>query len=483
MKKIVALFSALIIFTSLFAGCGSTEKNAAVNSSGDSTKAAAGSTASATETAKKFDGKVVVFATNWIIKENDRAKEYSQITKEKLGFDLEVINPPFAEASEKLNVMLSSGEQIDVIWKSTPSDMLSLAEKGYLIPVEDYLKNSKEMTADKWLGWDYMDPVKYDGKAYAVPLMKASGYIPTINKAWLDELGLQVPKTFEELNNVLVKFKEAKLGGDATIPMAHQWSYGDHVASFLGMWGLTSPNPQLDSNGKRYHPWLTPEAAEGFKWLQDMYAKGILDKEFPTVQEEPMRQKVINGMVGFFMDWPGANYDMNAKAKAAGKKSEMVAMEQVAAKSGITPVTPGNTICMWMISKTSKNPDAAFALIEYWNTEEGAKNFSLKEGMDYKVVDGKKVGDPTNGNFITEVSKTGTLVKAIQAIGLDPTEEGIAGAAVLDKQIQFPAPLPNATVAHDIARPLALKCITGGMSVEDFQKELASSLKAKDLID
>lgn len=426
--------------------------------------------------------KFVVFTTNWIVKDNARIDEYKTIIKEKFGKDLVIINPPFAEAAEKLNIMLASGEQIDVIWKSTPGDMLMLVEKDLLYPLEDMLKASATLTQDQWSGWNYLDPVSYDGHVYALPLMKASAYIPTINKAWLDKLGLPIPTTFAELESTLRAFKDAKLAGDATIPLAHQWSYCDHVASFLGMFGLPGPNVYLE-DGKRVHPWLTAEAAQGLTWLQSMYKDGILDSEFPTAQEEPMRQKVISGMVGLFFDWAGANNDMNAKAKEQGNLCEMVAMPAPAAIDGKPAYITGNTICMWMVPKTAADPQASFDLISYWYSKEGAEKFSLTEGYDYKVVDGKKIGDPVNGNFIVDVSKTGTLVKALERIGLDATQESIDGAAVMDAQIIFPSPLPGIGDVQDIARPLVLRCITGELTVQAFQDELRTELLAKGLID
>ncbi len=429
----------------------------------------------------KFSGTVHVFATNWIIKEDDRIKEYSAKVKEKFGFDLKFTAPPFADSEEKLNVMLASGEDIDVIWKSTPGGMLSLVEKGYLQPLTTYVNNSEVLNEENWLGVPYLETLSAEGEIYGIPNMKPSGYIPTINKAWLDKLNLPIPTTFEELNTTLQAFKDAKLAGDATIPLAHQWSYGDHIASFLGMWGLEGPNPVMDANGSITHPWLTPEAKEGFIWLQDMYKNKILDTEFPTAQEEPLRQKVINGMVGVFFDWPGANYDMNKKGKEAGKLVEMVAMDQLAAKAGITPVTPGNTITSWMIPKTSKNPDAAFKLIEFWNTPEGADLFGMMEGYDYNMVDGKKTVDPQKANFFVSQGESGTLVKDWTNTAPD-TEEAKLGSAVLNKFMKFPPAIKGQAQAQDITRSLALKTIMGESTVDEFQAELKKQLLNKKLI-
>lgn len=43
-------------------------------------------------------------------------------------------------------------------------------------------------------------------------------HVAYIRQDWLDELGMDMPKTKEELGEYLYAVKEAKLGGDNTIP-------------------------------------------------------------------------------------------------------------------------------------------------------------------------------------------------------------------------------------------------------------------------
>ena len=45
-------------------------------------------------------------------------------------------------------------------------------------------------------------------------------HVAYIRQDWLDELGMDMPKTKEELGEYLYAVKEAKLGGDNTIPWA-----------------------------------------------------------------------------------------------------------------------------------------------------------------------------------------------------------------------------------------------------------------------
>ena len=103
-----------------------------------------------------------------------------------------------------------------------------------------------------------------DGKIYGLPAGEQMGtagigrekdysifsvpQFAMINKVWLDDLGLQVPTTLDELHDVLVAFKEndmsAKIYGNeagSTIPMStgfDEWCWGQNV--FYAGFGFTN---------------------------------------------------------------------------------------------------------------------------------------------------------------------------------------------------------------------------------------------------
>ncbi len=103
-----------------------------------------------------------------------------------------------------------------------------------------------------------------DGKIYGLPAAEMMGTAATgasddysihsiqqfsmINKAWLDDLGLAVPETVEELKTALQAFKDndmaAKMYGNdpgSTIPMSFgfdQWCWGQNI--FYAPFGLTN---------------------------------------------------------------------------------------------------------------------------------------------------------------------------------------------------------------------------------------------------
>lgn len=138
-----------------------------------------------------------------------------------------------------------------------------------------------------------------------------------INKAWLDDLGMEVPTTLDELHEALTAFKENDMsakyyGNDAgsTIPMStgfDQWCWGQNI--FYAGFGFTNwPNDVINDLV------LTPEgkvdfvcASENYRdaltYFHDWYAEGLMDKEMFSQTDTQLISKCSQGYVGVATWW------------------------------------------------------------------------------------------------------------------------------------------------------------------------------------
>ena len=137
-----------------------------------------------------------------------------------------------------------------------------------------------------------------------------------INKTWLDELGLQVPTTLDELHDVLVAFKENDMatmyGNDAgqTIPMSFgidQWCWGQNI--FYAGFGFTNwtndvcadlllqPAGPLNfvSGGDSYRAAL--------EYFHDWFTEGLIDQEVFSQDDTQYMAKCGQGRVGVATWW------------------------------------------------------------------------------------------------------------------------------------------------------------------------------------
>ena len=138
-----------------------------------------------------------------------------------------------------------------------------------------------------------------------------------INKAWLDDLGLEVPTTLDELHDALKAFADndmsAKYYGNApgsTIPMStgfDQWCWGQNI--FYAGFGFTNwPNDicnDLILNDEKKAEFVC--ASDGYReavtYFHDWYAEGLMDQEMFSQDDKQLLAKCAQGYVGVSTWW------------------------------------------------------------------------------------------------------------------------------------------------------------------------------------
>lgn len=138
-----------------------------------------------------------------------------------------------------------------------------------------------------------------------------------INKAWLDDLGLEVPTTLDELHTALKAFKDndmsVKYYGNApgsTIPMStgfDQWCWGQNI--FYAGFGFTNwPNDVcndlvLRDDGKVEFICTTDNYRDALTYFHDWYAEGLMDVEMFSQDDTQLISKCSQGYVGVSTWW------------------------------------------------------------------------------------------------------------------------------------------------------------------------------------
>ena len=138
-----------------------------------------------------------------------------------------------------------------------------------------------------------------------------------INKAWLDDLGLAVPTTLDELHTALKAFKDndmsAKMYGNApgsTLPMTtgfDQWCWGQNV--FYAGFGFTNwPNDVcndlvLQPDGKVNFVCDDDNYRAAMTYFHDWYDEGLIDTEMFSQSDTQLISKCQQGYVGVSTWW------------------------------------------------------------------------------------------------------------------------------------------------------------------------------------
>ena len=230
--------------------------------------------------------------------------------------------------ADKKNLALAKkGSLPDGLFNADMSDydLLRYAKQGVIIPLEqlidNYMPNLKKILDENP---QYRTLITAeDGHIYGFPwieqlgsgkeAIQSVGSMPFINKKWLDELGLEIPKTTEELKETLIAFKDNDMAGDGqTIPMSFMLNDGNEdIGTILGAFGEgygDIPEHLAVSNDKKVVYTATQEGyKEALKWMNELSKEGLIDPEVYTQDWSTYVSKGKAGRYGLCFTWDCAN--------------------------------------------------------------------------------------------------------------------------------------------------------------------------------
>lgn len=240
-------------------------------------------------------------------------KEMQDYILEQTGVKVEIIMPP-SDASaekEKLNLLLAGGDQIDAWWED---DWGKYAKDGIIIPLNEYLEAPEAKALwdlwEPWGSWEKM--TDSDGNIWAIPRNTDTVPYPIMYRTdWLDLLGMDVPSTFDELNDYLYKIKELDpYGNGETIPLMLEKGTSElgildrAEYAFLGGYVENGNGKWIDeTDGKVKPEWLADGYTDFLKQMNQWYQDGIIHKENFTMDVDTVRGNITKGAVAASAAW------------------------------------------------------------------------------------------------------------------------------------------------------------------------------------
>ena len=147
-------------------------------------------------------------------------------------------------------------------------------------------------------------------------------YVTLIRKDWCDQVGMDIPKTWEEFNAVAAAWKEAGLGviGDTLITGSFtyvgSWIDADTTQEELALYFDLNVAP------------FTWDATERFlRARNEQYNAGIYDSEFYLNKEDSLtKSKFVSGQTGTYSTYMSSGTDVFASLLANNPNAEVATM-------------------------------------------------------------------------------------------------------------------------------------------------------------
>lgn len=252
-----------------------------------------------------------IFAGISALSPDNSEKPLVQQMNEAMGVTIEWNCVSGDTLTEKKNLILNAGSDLpDALMAAslTDSELLTYGGNGLLIPLEDYIN---EETMPNLMKIVEKRPEMLatctmpDGHIYGLPGISEMGFeytdgntyyigaIPqftAINTDWLEEVGMEMPTTVDELHDVLVAFKENDVNGNGDptdeIPLSFifpekngSWCAG--LGTLLAPFGCTDyqADHRAIENGQVYYQAASEEYKNAIAYYHDWFEEGLIDIE------------------------------------------------------------------------------------------------------------------------------------------------------------------------------------------------------------
>jgi putative aldouronate transport system substrate-binding protein len=222
--------------------------------------------------------------------------------------------------SEKRNLLLASNDLPDAFLNSrfTDAELVKYGTNGTLIPLEDLIaEHAPNLTAIFEANPDLKAAVTAsDGHIYALPNAEELGlgavpFFWSINKSWLDALGLPVPTTVDEYHDALVAFKTQDPNGNGKadeIPLSfiNNWWCADIGDLFAALGGIAdNTDHRIVRDEEVIYTGADDRYRDAIQTLHEWYEEGLIDAEAFTQDDKAYlaKGKTETPVLGSYVWW------------------------------------------------------------------------------------------------------------------------------------------------------------------------------------
>lgn len=222
---------------------------------------------------KKQDNNEVVF---WTLQMNDFAPYINEVIKdfetENPNIKIKWVDVPFSEGEKRTLASVLSDNPPDLV-NLNPDFSSTLAHKGalYEIPQSKTFQFNQEI----------LNSLKTNGKIYSIPWYATSA-ITIYNKVLINKAGIQVPKTYSEIE----KFAPIVRKNTNAYIILPNITENDTMLKILNKYGITN-----------YTQLATDDSVHVFNMFKSMYAKNLIPKETVTMTLQESLEKYMSGNI------------------------------------------------------------------------------------------------------------------------------------------------------------------------------------------
>ncbi|AJY75797.1 extracellular solute-binding protein [Paenibacillus beijingensis] len=505
MKRLFTRSMITLLVIATLAGC--TSNNGGTNASNKTP----GDTPAAEEPQKeptKFSIAMRTLNVAYVEKSPDINKDKYVLELEKMtNTDLDIRLIPHNEYQEKMIQMFATNDIPDVVQGSggiSGPELAGAVQNGVLLPLNDLLQEYgqdllKFIPKD---AWDRLTDSK-TGTIYGIPevLSNPSRRATWIRTDLLEKAGKPVPKTVEEMIDVLRAFKE--IGVEHPFAGRKNFKYADTIFGAYDVFGYNNQFKLFPDGQVKPSFFDAENMKKAIGLYKTMHDEGLISREFATIESTDFRNIITSGKAGMWSmnanELPiwGAQLMNNVPTAKVALIPSPIGPDGSGGYAHYNPVTRS-----FFINANAKDKAADIVKFFNWMVSEQAElffSFGI-EGEDYKVENGRPVleiptdtegtdklrylnywlwmvQDTTYNKRVSSLSETGLqMIDAFDNMLSKEGRRGIEFDPRLDALIRYPDLNPKSDELPPLILEHVLRMVYGREPVDDYEKVLEEYL-------
>lgn len=442
-KRVLSISLCSVMAAGMFSACG----NSGNEASGTGSQTSSQSSGSSEKGSLYIEGSEGVTLTYWIPVNSLQAQNFATLAehpyfvwlKEQTGVNVEFIHPSSEQMDQQLNLMIASGDFYDMLFNAWyPGGPQTGLDENCFIDLNPYLDEympdykaaldcddgsfgAWEWGAEKELYQPEAQPsfrescTSFDGSLWCVTQVWTDAYLtdcgPVIRKDWLDEAGLEVPETLDELEVVLEAFKAR---GTDVVPMSLGTSGSNYTGAIISAFDIYDGFfMSEDKTTVQPHAYTQDAFKDYLTLMNDWYSKGYIDPDFMNRDDESLTAMFLDDRLGIYMDqWSDPEY---WEENYAGDQAFDVAAMPLPRKDKDQQLNwlytydscPTQYTC---ITTSCEYPEIAAAWLNVGFTKEGilrhtygveGETYELRDGKPYYLADSIRSGELGDPDYIS----------------------------------------------------------------------------------
>ena len=315
-KKRIGLYTGLLTASLLLAACGGADTGDSATTDTGTTDTGTTETSEAGESENTSTKDTISWMT-MLHTPTPPSGAVEEALEEYTGIDIEFNWVPDASKEERINAALSSDTLTDIVslTQIANTTVRQALGSGMFWDVEPYLSEFENLSN---IEQGTLDVSRINGKIYGVPFQKPiARYGTIVRKDWLDNLGLEVPHTLEDLQEVARAFTEDDPDGngldDTTGFVERAESFAVGFRNLTGYFGADNMF-HLNDDGEIIPSFMQPEYKEAMEYYRNIYQNGWMNSDFAVMPKNDQKDYIATGKGGIVFSglFDANNYQMAA---------------------------------------------------------------------------------------------------------------------------------------------------------------------------